>query len=63
MSSDILKIWEESNKDLNDFCTDGEELQYLAKCLGKYKEFGTMEDLQRLLKEKKNFYKQTTFKK
>jgi len=60
---DVLTIWEDSGKDLNSFCDDKEELSYLARLMGKFNEFGNMEQLKRILKEKKNFYKQTTFKK
>jgi hypothetical protein len=51
--NDVLNIWKESKKELNIFCQDN--LQYLAKIMGKYKEISTLEEFKEILKEKRNF--------
>jgi len=51
---DVLSIWKESKKELNIFCQDN--LQYLAKIMGKYEEISDLEEFKILLIEKKNFW-------
>ena len=52
---DVLCIWKESGKELDDFCNDREYLEYLAKVMGKYNRVKDMTKLKRVLSEKKNF--------